>query len=208
MLLIPEYTLLLDDDGLDSLSATFGLMIGRPRLGGVAIEDLLQNAWSLGIPSLRSLVKTGQDFVWEGRLDYFGDPLTKRGDATKELTRTGKWWQMSIKSPVSKHSIDSLRQFKKDIELRGGTLVLALPVIYGKNDQKTRNNIQKTADALSKIAPTLYDPETLNIENNSDLFADTHYHLKIPARVTRSQQIVKQLRETMPQFSKVSQRES
>lgn len=208
MLLIPEYPLLLDDDGLDSLSATFGLMIGRPGLGGVPPKDFIQNTFSLGIPSLRSLVKTGEDFVQEGRLDYYGDPLTKRGDATIQLTRQGKWWQLSINSSVTKHNLDSLRQFKKDVEARGGTLVLSLPWIYGKNDAKTRKNIQKTADALSEIAPTLYDRENLNIQNNSDLFADTHYHLKIPARKLRSQQLVEELRATIPQLSTVSQSEN
>ncbi len=208
ILLIPEYPFLLDDDGLDRLSATFGLVIGRPGLGGVPPKDLAQNTLALGIPSLQALVKTGQDFVQEGRVDYYGDPLTKRGDATIELTRQGKWWKLSIDSPVSKHTIESLHQFKKDVELRGGTLVLSLPVIYGKNDEKNLNNIQKTADALSEVAPTLYNPKTLNIESNSDLFADTHYHLKKSARIMRSQQLAEQLREKIPQFSSISQKNS
>lgn len=208
VLLIPEYTFLLDKDGLDRLSATFGVVIDRPGLGGVNTKDLIENTFSLGIPSLQALVKTGEDLVQEGRLDYFGDPLTNRGDATIELKRTSPWWQMSVKSGATKHSIDSLHQFKKDLELRDATLVLSLPVIYGKNDEKNRETIQGIADALSEVAPTLYDPNTLNIETNSDLFADTHYHLKIPARVTRSERLVKQLQKTMPQFSSVSKDKS
>ncbi len=205
MLLIPEYTFLLDDDGLDRLSATYGLIIGRPGLGGVPPKDLVENTLALGMPSLPSLVQTGKNFVQEGRLDYFDDPLTKRGDATIELKRNGKWWPMTVQSQVSQHTIDSLQQFKKEVELRGGTLVLSLPVIYGAKDAKTLHNLQKTADALSRVAPTLYNPETFNIKNNSDLFADTHYHLKIPARVTRSQELADQLRATIPQFSVLSQ---
>jgi hypothetical protein len=201
ILLIPEYPLILNDNGLDRLSATFSLVIGRPGLGGVPPKELAENTLALGVPSLQALVKTGQDWIQEGRLDYFGDPLTKRGDATIELKRSGKWWKMPIKSSITKHSIESLHQFRKDVELRGGTLVFSLPVIYGSEDEETRRNIQKTADALSEVAPTLYDPNTLNIEKNSDFFADTHYHLKIPYRVKRSQQLAKQLRDKMPQFS-------
>jgi hypothetical protein len=189
ILLIPEYPLILNDNGLDRLSATFSLVIGRPGLGGVPPKELAENTLALGVPSLQALVKTGQDWIQEGRLDYFGDPLTKRGDATIELKRSGKWWKMPIKSSITKHSIESLHQFRKDVELRGS------------EDEETRRNIQKTADALSEVAPTLYDPNTLNIEKNSDFFADTHYHLKIPYRVKRSQQLAKQLRDKMPQFS-------
>lgn len=205
MLLIPEYPLILNEEGVDRLSATFGLVIGRPGLGGVPVKEVAQNTLGLGVPSLQALVKSGQDLVEHGRMDYYGDPLTKRGDATIELTRSGAWWQLSIGSSITEHSLKSLEEFKKDVEARGGTLVLSLPVIYGKNDEKTRGNIQRTADALSKIAPTLYDPETLNIETDSSLFADTHYHLKIPARVRRSEQLVKQFRENIPQFASVSE---
>jgi hypothetical protein len=205
VLLIPEYPFLLNDDGLDRLSATFGLVIGKPGLGGVPAKDLAQETLSLGVPTLQALVKTGQDFIKEGRLDYYGDPLTENGDATIELKRMGEWWRLSISSSITQHSIDSLHQFKRDVESRGGKLVLSLPVIYGSDDEKTLRNIQKTADALSQIAPTLYDPETLNIERDSNLFADTHYHLKIPARARRSEQLVRQFRETIPQFASISE---
>ncbi|AFZ47353.1 hypothetical protein Cyast_1389 [Cyanobacterium stanieri PCC 7202] len=204
MLVIPEYSFLLNDEGTDTLSPTFGIVIGRPGLGGIPIKEVLETTVTLGIPSVRPLIKTTQDIVTEGRLDYYGDPLTSRGDATIELPRNSAWWKMPIRSSISQHSINSLRQFKKDIEARGGTLVFSLPVVYGSDDQDTIANIQKTADALSEIAPTLYDKETLNIYDNSDLFADTHYHLKISERTVRSEQLVRELQMALPQFSVAS----
>jgi len=204
MLVIPEYSFLLNNEGTDTLSPTFGIVIGRPGLGGVPTKEVLETTISLGIPSLRPLIKTTQDIVTEGRFDYYGDPLTSRGDATIELPRHSSWWKMPINSAISQHSINSLRQFKQDVEARGGTLVFSLPVIYGSDDEDTIANIQKTADVLSDIAPTLYDKETLNIKDDSDLFADTHYHLKISERKVRSEQLVKELRMALPQFSVAS----
>jgi hypothetical protein len=203
MLVIPEYSFLLNEKGLDELSPTFGLAIGRPRLGGIAIKDFTENTFNLGMPSLKSLVKTGKDLLEEGRFAYYNDPLSKRGDATIELERSGSWWEMTVRNQVTPHTIKSLQQFRKDVEQRGGTLVLSLPVIYGKKDERTLDNLQKTVEALSEVAPTLYNPETFNIETDSNLFADTHYHLKIPMRVVRSQQLAEQLRETLPRFSEV-----
>jgi hypothetical protein len=200
MLLIPEYPLLLTDDGLDDLSASFGMMIGRPGLGGVPAHDLAHNFLQLGVPSLQALVRTGQDVVREGRFDYYGDPLTQRGDATIEIPRQTDWWKMRIRSQVSDYAVERLQQFADEVEARGGTLVLSLPWLYGSTEEETVNNVQATADALSEIAVTLYDPETLNIQTDSDLFADTHYHLKISARVLRSQQLVEELQASVPAF--------
>lgn len=204
MLVIPEYSFLLNDEGTDTLSPTFGIVIGRPGLGGIPVKEVLETTVALGIPSIRPIIKTTQDIVTEGRFDYYGDPLTPRGDATIELPRHSEWWKMPIDSAISQHSIDSLRQFKKDVEARGGTLVLSLPVIYASDDKDTITNIQRTADALSEIAPTLYDEKTLNIYDNSDLFADTHYHLKISERSVRSEQLVRELQMALPQFSVAS----
>ncbi|HAX78244.1 MAG TPA: hypothetical protein DCY88_21095, partial [Cyanobacteria bacterium UBA11372] len=36
--------------------------------------------------------------------------------------------------------------------------------------------------------------DTLNMKNDSNLFADTHYHLKPEARIIRSKQIVAELK--------------
>ncbi|MEB3269790.1 MAG: hypothetical protein VKJ09_14700 [Leptolyngbya sp.] len=201
MLLIPEYPLLLDNDGVDDLSATFSFMIGRPGVGNIPAKDLAQNAMTLGIPSLAALVKTGKDLVQEGRVDYYGDPLTQRGDATIELSRQSDWWPMTIGEPISDYALQRIAQFKEEVEARGGTLVLSLPWIYAKTEGKTVDNIRATAEALAEIAPVLYDPATLNIQASPDMFADTHYHLKIPARVVRSQQLAEELEVLLPQLS-------
>jgi len=208
VLLILEYPLILNKDGFDDLSATFGITINRPGLGGVNTKDIVETTLTLGTPSLQALIKTAQDLLQEGRIDYFGDPLTNRGDATIELTRVSSWWKMPIRSSISQHSIETLQQFKKDVEAKGASLMFSLPVIYASDDDETLANIQKTADVLSEIAPIVYNRETLNIKDDSNLFADTHYHLKIPARITRSEELAAQLKMKIPQVLSISQENS
>ncbi len=205
LLMIPEYPLLISSNGLDDLSATFSLMIGRPGVGGVPPKALAQNTFLLGIPSLSALVRTGQGLIQEGRLDYYGDPLTARGDATIEIPRQSEWWPMRMRQPMTEHTQARLREFRAEVEARGGTLVFSLPWLYGDvEDQRTMENIAAIADGLAEIAPTIYDPETLNVQDSPELFADTHYHLKIPARSLRSQQLVQELQPLLPQLQGVN----
>jgi len=147
----------------------------------------------LGVPTLREVVKSGWDLLEEGRLTgYYDDPLTERGDPTKTKPRTGQWWQMRFDKPISDHAAAKIRQFKAEVEEKGGTLVLSLPWVYADREEETLENVRETADVLESIAPTIYDRETLNLQTDSSLFADTHYHLLPEARVLRSRQIIRQ----------------
>jgi hypothetical protein len=194
VLLIPEYLILLDSDGLGDRSASFGVAIGQPGLGGVSPKELAQEVWTLGIPSLRSLTKSSLDLVEKGKFTgYYADPLSDRGDPTVTKERVGEWWQLKIDQPISKHAIDRIAQFRQEVEARGGTLILSLPWVYASQDEKTMANVEKTAKALGKIAPLIYEKETLNLKTDSSLFADTHYHLQPEARTLRAQQLVEQL---------------
>ena len=69
-----------------------------------------------------------------------------------------------------------------------------MPWVYGSTGAKTKANVQKTAQILSKIAPTIYNSESLNIKTDSSLFADTHYHLLPKAREIRAKELVEQLK--------------
>ena len=90
--------------------------------------------------------------------------------------------------------MERIEQFRAEVEAKGGALILSIPWIYGDvQDARTLESIQQTADAFEKIAPTLVDENTLNVQASPDLFADTHYHLKPQGRVLRSQQLVEQL---------------
>ncbi|HAG81163.1 MAG TPA: hypothetical protein DCL61_08290, partial [Cyanobacteria bacterium UBA12227] len=69
--------------------------------------------------------------------------------------------------------------------------------VYARTDEKSVRNVEKTAEELSKIAPLLYDQKTLNMQTNSNLFADTHYHLKPEARELRAKQLVEELKDVL-----------
>jgi hypothetical protein len=194
VLLIPEYLMLSDEDGIGEISSWFGVATGKPGLGGIPPKKLLEDTWLLGVPSLKALTKSGVDLVEKGKLEeYYSDPISERGDPSKTWTRKSDWWKLPIDKPISPHSLATIRDFQADLQAKGATLVIALSWIYGSDDPETIKNIQTTANELKAIAPVLYDPESLNIKTDSGLFADTHYHLKPEARIIRSQQLVKQL---------------
>ncbi len=196
VLLIPEYMLLLDEDGFGDRSGMFVTAIGQPGLGGVPAKQLALETLQMGIPSLRWAVKATVDLTEEGHFTgYYDGPLTKHGDPTETKLREGEWWPLSIPDPVSPHALQRIAQFKSEVEARGGQLILSMPWIYGNEEETlTRSNIQKSAEELSKIAPVLIDEKTLNIQAQPTLFADTHYHLKPEGRKARSQQLASQLK--------------
>jgi hypothetical protein len=195
VLLMPEYLMLMDDDGIGDRTVAFGMAIGRPGLGGVPLKEVAQDAWLLGVPSLRNLTKSVVDLATKGQIEeYYSDPVTERGDPTRTWERQGEWWKLKIGKPITKHSIARIQQFRKEVEAKGGNLLLSVPIIYGdREDPKTMKNVEKTAEELSKIAPTIVDPKTLNVWEDSSKFADTHYHLQPEARIERTEQIAREL---------------
>ncbi|MGC1247448.1 MAG: hypothetical protein WA865_14640, partial [Spirulinaceae cyanobacterium] len=68
-----------------------------------------------------------------------------------------------------------------------------LPWVYAKEDQQTLKNVKKTAQEMEEIAPLIYNPKNYNIQSDSDLFADTHYHLKLNSMKIRSRQIAEEI---------------
>ncbi len=194
VLLIPEDLILIDEDGLLERSASFGIAIGRPGLGEVPPKELAQEFLMLGIPSLRAITKSSVDLVEKGRMKgYYSDPITKRGDPTVTKYRQGKWWQWSLKKPISKHAITRITQFRKEVEAKGATLVLSLPWVYASPDKQTVANMRNIVQNLAKIAPLVYEPTSYNLKTDSRLFADTHHHLVPEARKMRSRQLAQQL---------------
>lgn len=198
VLLLPEYLILLDEDGFGDRSGQFGLAIGKPGLGGLPPKQLAQDILTLGVPTLRALTKSGVDVAEKGRLTgYYSDPITANGDPTVIKPRTGRWWQLEIGGTASPHSLQRIQQFKQEVEAKGATLVLGLSWIYGSTDPETVENVRKTAMELEKIAPVLYDRTSLNIKTDTNLFADTHYHLLPRGRQIRTAELVQQLRTTL-----------
>ena len=200
VLLIPEYLILQPADsgfqeGFREKSGMFVLAIGQPRTGGVPAKQLALNLVQLGVPSLRWTVKSVSDLATEGRFTgYYDGPLTEAGDPIETKSREGEWWSLQVKR-ASPHAIERIAQFKAEVEGKGGNLVLAAPWIYSEEpSEKTLENITETVERLEEIAPVLIDEDSLNIQKDSALFADTHYHLKPEAREMRSQQLARQLK--------------
>ncbi len=194
VLLIPEYLLLLDDDGLGDRSTGFGVAIGKLGLGGIPPKQLLQDVIALGIPSLRSITKSGVDVATKGKMTgYYSDPVNEWGDPTVFKIREQDWWQLPIDQPISTHAVQRIKEFRQEVETRGGALILSLPWIYGSTSEATIKNITITAKELNKIAPLIYDQNSLNIQTNTHLFADTHYHLKPEGSKVRGEELVEQL---------------
>jgi len=203
VLLVPEYLILapIDDfeDGYGEKSGWFGIVTGQAGIGDVPAKQLALSILQLGIPSLKLTVKSATDLAEEGQFaGYYDGPLTERGDPIETKLRTGEWWPLSIKKPISSRAVGRISQFKEEVEARGGELILSIPWVYADTaDAKTIENVQKTVDSLSEIAPLLVDDETLNIQDSPALFADTHYHLIPEGRELRSQQLARQLKSLL-----------
>ncbi|HBB32490.1 MAG TPA: hypothetical protein DDZ80_08605 [Cyanobacteria bacterium UBA8803] len=198
VLLVPEYLILWSENGLGDRSSQFGVAIGRPGLGGVPPKQLAQDMLMLGTPTLRAATKSTLDVIQKGQLTgYYSEPVNERGDPTVTKTRTGKWWELPINQPASSHAIKRIAKFHQEVQAKGATLILSLPWVYARTDEKSVSNVKKTAAELAKIAPTIYDKQSLNMQTDSSLFADTHYHLQPEARIKRSHQIVQELQEIL-----------
>ncbi|HAC62955.1 MAG TPA: hypothetical protein DCF68_05320 [Cyanothece sp. UBA12306] len=204
VLLIPEDLILLDDDGLLERSASFGIATGQPGLGGIPVKMFVESFWLQGVATLRSLTKSTVDLLEQGRIvAYYSEPLTSRGDPTADKDRTSEWWEMSITNTISPHAIKRITQFRQEVEDKNATLVLSLPWIYASKDSKNINNVQDISRKLGKIAPLVYDETDYNLKSDSSLFADTHYHLTLEARIIRSQQLAKQLKPVLKNLEAV-----
>lgn len=197
VVLIPEYLILLDETGFGERAVPFSVAIGRPEfVKNMPPKRIAQDLLMLGSPTLRALTKSTVDVVEKGKMTgYYSDPVSDRGDPTV-LKKRGdvKWWQLKINNSVSKHAIERIAQFRKEVEAKGATLVLALPWVYGSTDDKTVGNVKKTAAELAKIAPLIYDKQSYDIKTDSSMFADTHYHLNPEGRRLRTLELVEQLR--------------
>lgn len=197
VLLIPEYLILLDEDGFGDRSGSFGVAIGKPGLGEVPAKTLAQDIMLLGTPTLRAATKSSVELINKGRFTgYYSDPITSQGDPTVLKQRLkSAWWQLQIKEPVSSHALRRIRKFQQEVKAKGATLVLGLSWIYGSTDPETLSNIRKTAEKLSTVAPVLYDHQSLNVKTDSSIFADTHYHLNASGRRVRTTELVEQLKQ-------------
>lgn len=202
VLLVPENTLLDSPNGILERSVAFGAAIGKPGLGGIPIKQLFADGWRLGIPSFRAVIKSAIDLTQRGEFwGYYADPITSHGDPTVVKPRFSQWWGWQFNTSMTRHAFDRLVRFRREVEAKGATLLLAMPWVYAQPTAKNLKYVQNTSRALSEIAPTLYDPETYNLQQDASDFADTHYHLQLRARTRHSEQIVREIEPLLHQLS-------
>ena len=207
VVLIPEYLMLMDDDGFgqgETLfgSGPFGIAIGRPGIGGLGGRQLAEDFWSLGVPGLKVLTKSTVELVETGKMTgYYADPITDKGDPTFVKPRKGKWWKMTLDKPATEHSLQRIEQFRQELAAKGAHLVVSFSWIYADTkDQKTRDSVRISAEKLERIVPTVYNKTTLNLSDDPSIFADTHYHLLPEPRLVRSRELAEQLKPVIKQF--------
>jgi hypothetical protein len=194
VLFIPESTLLTSPDGILERSVSFGVGQGRAGLGNIPIKKFFEDAWLIGLPTYRGVIKSALDLVEKGKLTgYYSDPITDRGDPTIDKYRKGKWWGWKFSEPMTPHAVERISQFKTEVERKGGTLILALPWVYAPLIPQNLAYGQDVAQKLSAIAPTIYDPKTYNFQPEPTYLADTHYHFLPEGRKIHSEQVSREL---------------
>jgi hypothetical protein len=202
VLFVPENTLLTSPNGILERSVAFGAAIGKPGLGDIPIKQFFADGWMLGVPTFRGAVKSAIDLAQRGQFwGYYADPITSHGDPTVVKPRFSEWWSWKFDDQITRHAFDRITRFRREVEAKGATLVLALPWVYAKPTPQNLAYVKNTTQALSAIAPTLYDPKTYNLQQDFGYFADTHYHLQPHARQLHSEQIFRELQPILKQLS-------
>jgi hypothetical protein len=195
VLLIPEYHLLWDDDGVDRMAAGFGVRIGHPSFGKVNSEEIAQEAMLAGNPTLRSLTGSFLEVIRNQKsVQYYSDELNAYGDPVELKIRNTNLQAMEIKGQISKYASWRLKQFRKQVEASGASLIIGLPWTFATEDDKVVRNVQEVVEELTKIAPLLYEPDSLNLKTDRTLFGDSVYHLGYKGRKLRSLELSQQLK--------------
>ena len=147
----------------------------------------LHKARSRGEP-LTSLADVIQLF------QYYSDELNAYGDPVELKIRNTNLQAMEIKGQISKYASWRLKQFRKQVEASGASLIIGLPWTLATEDDKLVPNVQEVVEELTKIAPLLYEPDSLNLKTDRTLFGDSVYHLGYKGRKLRSLELSQQLK--------------
>jgi hypothetical protein len=193
IVLMMEHRSLADDDGIDRLASPFGSAILHPGLGGPPAKEVALDLLNMGMPGLRGISNSFLEFVRQKRSPrYYSDRLNDRGDPI--VLNIRKIEPEEVPLSISQYARQRIKQFRDRAQAKGATLVLALPWMYVKKTTQTVGNVKKTAVELAKIAPVIYDKDSLNLKTDATLFGDTVYHLSYKGRTLRSLELVQQLK--------------
>ncbi|MBE9125803.1 MULTISPECIES: hypothetical protein [unclassified Coleofasciculus] len=196
IVVIPEYAILEDEDGIDRMASPFGIAIGRPGLGGVPYEELAEDLLNAGNPGLKYVTKSSLDFIRQIKNPrYYSDRLNANGDPVDLKRRIVEPAVLNIH--LSAYACLRLKKFRDQLDRSEATLILALPWVYTNIDENTLVNAKKITEKLLEISPVIYDKKSFNLKNDSTLFGDTVYHLNDKGIKIRSLELAQQLKQVL-----------
>jgi hypothetical protein len=199
VLLIPEYDIISDEDGVGRLAGQFGLLSGTLGHMNVSWEEKVRSLLKVGNPSLKSLYGSGLKV-------YQGEPARdySRDYYTSEVDTLGNPTELKVKDPQPKelqnrpssHAIQRLEEFKFYVEGQGASLIIGLPWVLVQGSQASRNTAISFINEYKKLAPVIHEND-YNLKTDAKLFGDTIYHLNSEGLKKRSEAISEQLRDIL-----------
>lgn len=154
------------------------LLVGSPRLFDV-------------VSALKSEIFTRRKPTW-----YKFD-VNQNGDSLDSLT--GKQVLTETSVELSDAAFGQIDQFRQFVETRQAKLILGIPWKLAEVKPKTQAQLRQVIQSLSKIAPVVYNPKTLNLKDDVSLFADTTFHLTPEGQKQRTDELAGQLRPLVTQ---------
>jgi hypothetical protein len=202
IILITEYGMLNDSDGIGDLAAPTGGAVFRPTLGARSPIQAIEQAFAVGRPSLRTIAYQLNRWI-DGSIKESGyiRSMNPYGDADQipeSKLKSAPSWGIDRMTP-SPHSLAQLRRFRQEVEARGAQLTIGLPWVLVQPDPETQAQLQHTFQVLNEIAPVMMNPTTLNAQSDVTLFSDTVYHLSVKGRKLRSQELADLLKRRFQQ---------
>lgn len=196
VLLFPEYELLSGNDGNfnSNLASTVGLLRGNPATGESTPREIIYKTLLAGTPGMNAVTRNIRIQLVGANPGYTTD-ISERGDAV--VMPKGRPNPTFVQAGVSTYAYRRLQQFRTEVEAKGGRLMFALPWVLAQRDEPSLTTVEAIATTLSEIAPVFYDPATLNLYDQPELFSDTNYHLSEQGRQVRSQALIQQLRPSL-----------
>ena len=196
ILIIPEYSVAADSDGVGRLAGRFGLLTGLIHEMDISWEMKAQSILQLGNPSLRSLYGFGLEvYRQEPNTIFYTEDVDDLGNPTELKIRSPQPGQLRL-SP-SEQVIQRLKTFQAYVEKQGGTVIIGLPWLLDIADETSKKHAMEFVAEYRKVAPVIYDTD-YNLKTDKMLFGDTVYHLNHEGVKQRSEAVAAQLVSTIP----------
>lgn len=192
ILLIPEFGII-SDRGTGWLSASFGVAVGRPGMGGYGLQQTVEEFFKGGTLNISSFLKSGARLFF-GKRGRASDLIDERGSPVFFLPGQATPWTIDYK--VSDYAVMRITEFQRQTKRVGANFLIGLPwVLIDKDDQKAPEVVKNIIVDLTKVAPVLYNEKSLNLYQDRTLFSDTGLHMNQKGRLKRSLELANQIKQ-------------